>query len=289
MRDLKAIELWMQTAKAHSSAIKPRAAGSAAHGKIDIPNKEVDRVTTRSKVLTVAEHLSIYNRSNFATFKEYLRAEFPILLHALGDNLFELFTIDYLQYYPSLSHTLNILAEGFHKYLAETHPDIEHRRGPKERWPDFIIDLATMERAFNEVFDGPGVEGQETLDADKSIETTDRFMETRFLPVVCLKLLAFRYPVNKYFTAVRNNKNPTFPDPAESFLALTRRDYIVCIHELTRVQYEVLSALVAGQTLSQVVTLVDKASDRSHQSLISMVFAWINDWAEKGFFAGIKR
>jgi hypothetical protein len=289
MRDLKAIELSMQTSKAQSNSIRPGALGSAALGKIDVPNEEVDRVTTRSKVITVAEHLSIYNRSNFATFKECLRAEFPILLHALGDNLFELFTIDYLQYYPSLSHTLNILAEGFHEYLAETHPDIENRRGPKERWPDFIIDLATMERAFSEVFDGPGVEGQQILDADQSIQTTDRFMETRFLPVVCLKLFAFRYPVSRYFTAVRNNENPTFPEPAETFLAMTRRDYVVCIHELTRFQYDVLSALVAGQTLSQVVSLVAKASDRSHQSLTSMAFAWINDWAEKGFFAGIER
>lgn len=288
MRDLKAIELWTQTAKAQSRGVKARAAGAEALGNIDASNEEIDRVTTRSRVLTAVEQLSIYNHPNFARFRECLRGEFPILLHALGDNLFGLFTIDHLQYYPSRSYALNSLAEEFHKYLAETQPDIEQRRGPRERWPDFIIDLATMERAFNEVFDGPGVEGQQILDADQSIETTDRFMETRFLPVVCLELLAFRYPVNEYFTAVRNNKNPTFPDPADSFLAMTRRDYIVCIHELTRFQYEVLSALVAGQTLGQMVVSMPKATDSSHQALISTVFSWINDWVEKGFFAGIE-
>jgi hypothetical protein len=144
-----------------------------------------------------------------------------------------------------------------------------------------------MERAFNQVFDGPGVEGKQTLNADQSIQTTERFMETRFVPVVCLRLLAFRYPVSKYFTAVRNNENPSFPEPDKTFLAVTRRDFVVCLHELSWLQYDVLEALVAGQTLREVVGLVTRKTNLNHQMLKSMVFAWINDWVEKGFFASI--
>jgi hypothetical protein len=113
-------------------------------------------------------------------------------------------------------------------------------------------------------------------------------METRFVPVVCLRLLDFRYPVNQYFSAVRNNESPALPGPSETFLAMTRRDYIVRIHELTRVQYKVLSALVDGQTLGDLVRVLANANGDSEPRL-STVFAWINEWVEKGFFEAVER
>jgi hypothetical protein len=288
MSNLKAVELWMQAVIMHPGGVSEGVDTPEARAHLDVTFDKIEKVVMRSTTLSAAERLGIYNHAYFARLQECLRAEFPTLLHALGEKLFGLFTFDYLQHYPSRTYTLNNLARNFQKYLSETRPDSESPSDARESWPDFIIDLATFERAFNEVFDGPGVEGQQVLDADRSIQTTERFMETRFVPVVCLKLLDFRYPVNQYFTAVRNGASPALPGPDDTYLAMTRRDYIVRIHELTRFQYEVLSALVDGQTLGDLVRVIAKANGNSDPR-ISTVFAWINEWVEKGFFAAIER
>jgi hypothetical protein len=112
--------------------------------------------------------------------------------------------------------------------------------------------------------------------------------EVRFLPVVCLKLLSFRYPVSQYFRAVRNHEDPALPQPADTFLAMTRRSYTVLIHELTRWQFDLLSALVAGQSLNQGIHALTKTTSDDSQTLFTAALGWIEDWAEKGFFAGIE-
>jgi hypothetical protein len=61
------------------------------------------------------------------------------------------------------------------------------------RLADFLIDLATLELTFNEVFDGPGVEGESLLDGDRLLTITpERLLEARLVGVPCLRLLALR-------------------------------------------------------------------------------------------------
>jgi hypothetical protein len=106
--------------------------------------------------------------------------------------------------------------------------------------------------------------------------------------VVCLKLLSFRYPVSQYFRAVRNHQDPALPQPTDAFLAMTRRGYTVHIHELTERQHDLLSALVAGQSLNQQVNALSRTSCDDFQTLIATALGWIEDWTNKGFFAGIE-
>jgi hypothetical protein len=147
--------------------------------------------------------------------------------------------------------------------------------------------IATLERAFSKVFDGPGVEGRQILDANQ-LSANGQLHEARFLPVVCLTLLSFRYPVSQYFRAVRNREDPALPQPADTFLALTRRSYTVVMHELTRSQYALLSALLAGQSLNQGVDALVKATGDDPQTLFAAALGWITEWAEQGFFAGFE-
>ena len=253
---------------------------------IDVSAEQIEKIVTRSNTLTATQRLAIYGHAYFARLQECLRAEFPVLLHALGEELFNLFTFEYLRQYPSRSYTLHQLGENFPRFLAETRPDSDASPNARESWPDFIIDLATLERAFSRVFDGPGVEGQQILDANQLL-TIGQLHEARFLPVVCLKLLSFRYPVSQYFRAVRNHEDPALPQPTDTFLAMTRRSYTVLIHELTGRQYDLLSALVAGRSLNQAVNSLARTSGDDPQTLLTNALIWIEDWANKGFFAGL--
>jgi hypothetical protein len=286
LRDLKTIEHWMQAVITNPAGVQAGLASEAARRYIGISGDDLEQVVTRSHSLTAAGRLAIYSHAYFARLQECLRAEFPVLSHALGEKLFNLFTFEYLKHYPSRSYTLNQLGENFPRFLAETRPDGDAPPNARESWPDFIIDLATLERAFSKVFDGPGVEDQQILDANQLL-AIGQLQEARFLPVVCLKLLSFRYPVSQYFRAVRNHEDPALPHEADTFLVMTRRCYTVLIHELTGRQYNLLSALVAGRSLNHGVNALAETTD-DFQTLITAALGWIEDWAAKGFFAGIE-
>jgi hypothetical protein len=100
------------------------------------------------------------SRSRLAIFQ---CEEFPVLKHALGAEVFDAFAVGYLERYPSRSYTLFQLGANFPRFLAETRPEAGKGEGEAlpVNWPDFLIDLATLELTFNEVFDGLGVEPEE--------------------------------------------------------------------------------------------------------------------------------
>lgn len=274
------MQRWLQAVITHPRDIRAAVASPEARRHIDISAAQIEQVVTRSLALTASERLGIYSHAYFARLQECLRAEFSVLAQTLGVELFNRFTFDYLRHHPSRSYTLNRLGESFPHYLTETRPDHDASPGERESWPDFIIDLAILERAFSEVFDGPGVEGQPALDVDQlSAMPDERLFEARFLPVVCLRLLAFRYPVSQYFHVMRNGENPELPAPADTFLAMNRRDYVVRFHELELQQYNLLTAVTSGQSFAQAIAGVTE--------LPSTALQWLRNWMAKGFFAAV--
>jgi len=280
LRDLETIEHWMQAVITNPAGIAGGLASETARQYVDISTDEIEKVVTRSGSLSAAARLAIYGHAYFARLQECLRVEFPILLHALGDELFILFALEYLKNYPSRSYTLNRLGENFPRYLAESRPDAGAPLGERESWPDFIVDLATLERAFAEVFDGPGSEGLSLADRDALLNIPiAELLCARLAPASCLRLLTFRYPVSQYFDAARKKENPDLPQPANTYVAMSRRDYVVRINELTQTQYELLSALTTGSTLGQFAT-----GQPDQQPFVATARDWLGDWADKGFF-----
>ena len=199
---------------------------------------------------------------------------------ALGEDLFHMFARAYLSNCPSQSYTLADLGKGFPGYLHDTRP-AESPDGEEEAWPDFIIDLARFERAFSEVYDGPGVEGGPTLSAE-GLRTllANRDWQVRLVPAASLRLLTFRYPVHDYFHAARHGQDRELPAPAETFLAMNRRDYVVTTIELSATQHSLLSGLLEGQTVNQSLRRAGTSLPDQRQQLI----ASMEKWSEQGFF-----
>lgn len=279
--DLIRIQRWMQAVITHPSGIRAGIASEAARQDFDTAFEDVEKIVSRSKALTGAEALMIYSRSYHARLLECFRAEFPCVLHALGNELFTDFVIEYLKYYPPRSYTLRDLAKNFPQFLAETRPDAATPFGERETWPDFIIDLATLERTFIEVFDGPGSEGQ-LLARARQITALDgeRFGQLRLAAVPCLRLLAFRYPVLDYFNAVREKKEPEMPAPSDTFLAANRMSYRIHFSTLSSAQYDVLAAMMAGLSVAETLS---RAADVTGYDTARMR-TWLRDWVDGGFF-----
>ncbi|HVR12109.1 MAG TPA: DNA-binding domain-containing protein, partial [Thermoanaerobaculia bacterium] len=220
---LDVVQQWFQAVVTHPAGVAAGAASEAAQGLVRLDRGALERLVRRSSRLTAEQRLGIYANAYYARLLECLRDGFPVLTQVLGAEAFDSFAFDYLQRYPSRSYTLNRLAESFPRFLDETRPDrppagespdaaaAPHhppRAGnlphagraatavPPPTWPDFLIDLATLELAIAEVFDGPGAEGEPLLaPADLlALEAGGRFAAARLAPVPCLRLLRFRYP-----------------------------------------------------------------------------------------------
>src|SRR5258707_9350668 len=157
--DLGQIQRWMQATIMNPVGVAEGIASPEARSHINVGPDEAEAVVTRSRALSALERLAIYSYAYYARLLECLREEFPVLKHALGEEVFDAFAVGYLEKYPSRSYTLFQLGVNFPRFLAETRPDREADEGVAAEWPDFLIDLATLERTFSEVFDGPGVEG----------------------------------------------------------------------------------------------------------------------------------
>jgi hypothetical protein len=287
--DVGQIQRWMQAAIMHPVSVAEGIASAEARSHIDVGPDEAETVVTRSRALSALERLAIYGYAYYARLLECLREEFPVLKQALGEEIFDAFAVEYLGLYPSRSYTLFHLGTNFPRFLAETRPDRDGEGSAAPNWPDFLIDLATLELTFNEVFDGPGVEGEPLLDADQlRAIAPERLLEARLVGVPCLRLLALRYPVHGYFSAVRRHEDPDPPGPAETCLAVTRRRYVVRHYELSRPAYELLSALLAGAPVGQAISRAVEAAGPDLDRLANTLRAWFHDWAAEGFFRAVE-
>src|SRR4051812_450530 len=126
----------------------------------EAPGPDESRAVVRSTAgLGAPERIALYRRGYRARLVECMHETHPALRHALGDGLFDEFALDYLAATPSRSYTLLDLGARFADHLEATRPDGD------ELWPEFIVDLARLERAFHEVYEGLGAEGRPLLSA----------------------------------------------------------------------------------------------------------------------------
>lgn len=263
--DLRGTQAWMQ-----SMMVAPEAEASDA---------ELAQVVRSTPGLSARARIELYRSGYRIRLVECMRATYPALRHALGDELFDAFAADYVERNPSRSHTLLDLGAGFADHLAATRPDGHLPAREREAWPDFLIDLARLERVFLEVYEGPGVEGEPiACGEDLPLEPDALWLGAHARAVPCLRLVRSRFSVAPYMLAVRRGERPELPaaEPARSWLALSRRDYGVTLTALDSRGHQCLGALAAGADLRRAAAAAD----------LSEPDAWsrLRDWADRGFF-----
>jgi len=288
-----AIQHWMQTVIMHPEGVEAGAASDEARRHLEFADGNCDAVIGRSRNLTSVERLSIYHNAYFARLLECLRSIYPMLARTVGEEAFDALAIGYLQASPSRSYTLDRLGDDFMGYLDQTRPDRDDAGRPTEEWPDFLIALARLEWTIGEVFDGPGTEGQATLSAESLLAIdAERWPAVRLLPAPCLRTLAFRFPVNDYFTSLRQTDDgddlPELPPAEPSWLALSRRDFVVRRHALEQGQYELLTSLSAGQPIGAAIEQLAMATTIDLGQLARDLRDWFRTWTAAGFFVGVE-
>lgn len=283
--ELDQVQRWMQAVITHPGEIEDGLASDDARSQLDVSPDNLGHVITRSQALSAADRLRVYGNAYYARLLECLREEFAVLAHALGQELFDEFATGYLQAYPSRSYTLNQLGANFPRFLAETCPTGDDNSG----WTAFVIDLATLERTFSEVFDGPGPESRTPLSADDLLATpSDRWVDARLVLTTEFRLMELRSPVHEYIRSVRRKEDPSPPAAAETLLAIHRRDYIVRRHALTRPQFALLEAIHLGATVGSAIERAADAAGPNADAVLADLPAWFQKWAADGLFQTIE-
>ncbi len=293
-RELGVIQRWLQSVITHPDGVLGGVSSQAAHGEIDVSAEEIETVILRSQALTSVERLHVYANAYYARLLECLREEFPALSHALGEETFDAFAFGYLQSYPSRSYTLADLAASFPQYLRETRPADDGDDPNADSWPDFLIDLAVLERAYSDVFDGPGVEGRELLTPERLAEITpESWPLARLRPAPCLRLLRLRFPVHEYVTAVRRGEAPGFPQPGvpqpeDTWLVITRREFVVRRCAVSRAEFALLQMLVEGHAVAEAIERSADEIEAGADDFAALLQEWFRHWAAAGYFESIE-
>ncbi len=285
---LDQIQKWMQSVISHPEGIATGVDSPAAQEQIPVTSDRVEDVVTRSQSLSSLERLQIYGHAYYSRLVECLRDEFPAIAHALTEELFDAFAMGYLQHYPSQSYTLGQLGAKFPQFLSEVSPLI--LKSETSEIADFLVDLADLERTYSEVFDGPGVEDKPLLDPQSLREIPpEDWPNIRLVPVPCLRLKQYRYPIHEYITAVRHEESATIPALETTYLAITRREFIVRRVALSFVQFELLTQLATGKPLGESIEIALENTDADFDELANQLQSWFQDWTSWQFFAGIKK
>lgn len=286
-RQLVELQHWMQAVITHPDGVAAGIDSAAARAQIDVSPEDVETVVTRSRSLTSVERLHIYANAYYARLLECLAEEFPAVVHAVGDDAFGGLAFGYLQDFPSTSYTLGDLGSRFPDYLAETRPPRENEQGGPD-WADFLIDVARLHRLYSEVFDGPGLEGRALLQPDDLLAVpAERWDRVRFEFAPCFRLGTFQFPAHEYISAVRREQEAEIPEPADTFLAISRLDYRVRRWSLDREQHALLSTLASGRPLGDAIAATI-AIGADLDSIAARLRDWFVEWSAGRFFVGVE-
>ncbi len=242
-----------------------------------VQKEEVAARLTSSNRLSGSQRLAIYQRSYISRLCMCLAEQFPASREALGEELFDNFARVFLARDPSDSYTLYELGRRFPAFLEETQPDGVDPDSQPETWVNFMIDLATYERALFVLFDAPGHEGNLWPTSDTPDE--DLVLQP------CFNLGAYRFPVANYYHNVLEKSGSGLPPLAESYVAITRYDYFTSSIPITGPHYKFLQAMQETQSvdasLGQLATSIGVPKENLQETWVTHIR---DRWIANHFF-----
>lgn len=279
VRKLAELQAWMQSLLMHPEATEGGVLPTVAD------------VILPSSRQTSEQRLQVYGNAYFARLLDCLRDEFSALSRFLGPEIFDGLAAAYLSEYPSRTPNLSNLGAEFPRFLRESRTQFgadADQEGETAPWAQFLVDLATVERVQSEVFDGPGIEGLPHLTtAEFSRVPAEEWPGKRLRIAPCLRLLRLDFPIPDYLLAVRHDVDAPLPAALPTYVAVTRRNYLIRRIPLELGEYQLLTRLVEGATIGDAVAATAEQTD-DLQALEQSIPRWFQAWTVDGFFIGIE-
>lgn len=234
----------------------------------------IEDVICHSEKLTAQEHLAIYQRSYIARLRNCMSQQFSALEYALGEAIFCAFADDYLASKPSHNYNLAYLGAHFADYLENNRPDAHENI--KEDWIDFMIELARFEYAIGVIFEMKAEE-------DYTLATINTNENQLKLVPIC-ELFKFKFPVRKYYSEFKNEKQPDLPSQSESYCVVLRHQFKLAIYDLHKEQFEFLSYLKEHADINASKKLIKDTYLENSSSFEEVWNSWKEAWINANFF-----
>jgi len=242
-------------------------------------DSEAAKLLTAGPRLDACQRFEIYRRGYHARLVECLADDYPAIRHALGEESFDSICRAYIARYPSRAPSLNAFGRHMAAFCREAPPGLPVPR-------EFAVDLATLEWAIVEVIHAPSSAAL-TMDDLRTIPA-EGWARARLMPNTAFRLLRFQYPVNAYFQAFRDGNHPRIPAAEVSATVAYRSGPTVWRWDLSPAMSEVLSALVAGETLGASLTrAASHMASLSEAEATQQVMAWFREWVASGLFVRV--
>jgi len=274
--ELEQIQRWMQALIMDADGVRSGLESEAAGKILPCTEESLEGLVLPSQQLNSVERLSIYGNMYFWRLTEILAEEFPTVRHLFGPELFGKVVRDYVTRHPSTHYSLTQLGSKFPAYLADEADDLPDR--------EFAADVATVERAMEDVFDARRAEPIQF--EDLTAIPIERWGDIRLQIIPALRLLQLDYPVNTYITAVREDRQMDIPATAPAFVAVYRHNYRVWRIDLDLQKFTLLAALHQGGSLGSALDLCASLPETDPASLMDAISDWFREWTSEGLFCG---
>lgn len=219
--------------------------------------------------LSPAEQIDIYREQFFLRHVDVLREDFRAIEHLLGRADFEALARAYLGAHPPASYTLRDLGHAMAAFVASAPP-----------WKDdpFVLDLARLEWAFVEAFDGRDVPPLDASVVANAPEDAWPGAQIALHPSV--QRLALAHPAHDYRQAVHAGGGASRPEPRPSHVVVYRGPELLHFIEVEADAFAMLDDLARGATLGE-------ACERAAH-LEAKLAGWFQQWTALGWVCAVR-
>ncbi len=227
----------------------------------------LDAIVLGDERLSAEARVDIYANMYFYRIRDALMEDYPATLAALGADNFHNLVTGYILGYPPSEPSISDCGRYLADYLRD-HP-------MRESAP-FVADLAKLERAIVEVFQGPDVAALEPNSLRATKPEDWPAMKLNIHPSA--RILALDWRVSELLRAVEENREWKAAEQGAVKVLVWRRNTRVFYRDLDKAEADALAAAVRGATFAKICDVVAAAEVESPVDTINRMLAlWLSD------------
>jgi hypothetical protein len=237
-----------------------------------------ERIASGNDRLSPVEQVDIYREQFWFRHADVLREDFASIEHALGDDEFERLARAYLSECPSPSFTLRDYGIGMLQFLQTREP-----------WSSdpFLAELARVEWAFVDAFDGPNAPPFDP--ATIAGVSEDAWPHARILLHPSLQRLSLAWPSHDYRIAARKSEQPVRPEPQDMAVVVYRGPELLHCLEIDADAAALLDELARGVPLGEACErAAAHPASGGLDALQTKLGGWFAQWTSLGWIRAVE-
>jgi len=215
------------------------------------------------------DQVAVYINAYRSRLYEVTAEDFPVLQHYLGEERFDALVRGFVDQTQSVHFNIARYSSGLPAYLAQVMPQDGLAR-----------ELAALEDAICQLQDEP--ETAALTQQHLTEWAAEDILHVALGLRAASRLFAFTYPVDAYYTAVREEHSPAVPEPQASYLLVYRHDDVVWRMNLEEGEHKLLQALASGVSVGDACAALEAQTDGAGEAMDSSVMRWFSRWIRNG-------